>query len=277
MAGAASIQSASDFMNDFSRIGWFSVATRVIGIIFAFLGAIWVVSANHKEKDEIEILRKALSKAEAQGLSHAAAEFRLAVKSIVTANDSGWTPENAKRFQPEALKFGKSLFDYLGIPEVRVCLYEPSAGETEPEETGGANITALNYVWATPVPGRHDPSHSIPRSPETVHMFQALGSKKPHHNRKRKKPRSSGDVSNRWKSSICMGVRAGNEPFALLTVDSTVERAFDNAAEGVLTLLGDLLAFAEIEKDRTRQAHIAQRASTTTVELANGRREDVVL
>lgn len=263
VGGAASIQYIADFLNDFSRLGWFSGATRTAGIVLAFVGAIWIVLANQKEKDEIEVLRKALAKAEAQGLSHAAAEFRLAVKSIVAVNATGWTPENVSGFQSDALKFGKSLFDYLGIPEARVCLYEPGAVDTAPEEKDGATISALNYVWATPVPGRHDPSHTILRSPATTHMFQALESKKPHHNRKRKGSRASENVSKRWNSSICMGIRAGNETFALLTVDSTTERAFDNAAEGVLTLLGDLLAFAEIEKDRAREALIAQQASKT--------------
>lgn len=273
MAGVASIPSVAVSLNDFFHLGWFGVATRVTGTALSFLGAVWVISANHKEKDEIEVLRKAVTKAEGQGLSHATAEFRHAVQSIVAANDSGWTPENVKRFQPEALKFGKSLLDYLGVPEVRVCLYEPGAAETEPEETGGANITVLSYVYATPVSGRHDPSDSIIRSPDTAHMFQALASKKPHHNRKRKRLRTAGDLSKRWRSSICLGVRAGNEPFALLTVDSTAEKAFDNASEGVLTLLADLLAFAEVEKDRARQVHIAQRASTpSTLELADGRR-----
>jgi hypothetical protein len=265
IGGAASIQYIADFLNDFFRLGWFSGATRTAAIILAFVAAIWIVSANQKEKDEIEVLRAALAKAEAQGLSHAAAEFRVAVKSIVAFNVSGWTPENVTRFQSDALQFGKSLFDYLGIPEARVCLYEPGAVDTAPEETGGATITSLNYVWATPVPGRHDPSHTIPRSPATQHMFQALKDKKPQHTKKRKGSRASENLSKRWNSSICMGIKAGSEPFALLTVDSTAERAFDNAAEGVLTLLGDLLAFAEIEKDRAREARLAQQASNTLV------------
>ena len=271
MSGAPGIQNVADFLNNLVQIGWFSDAARATGVGLTLVGASWLVSANYKEKDEIEVLRKAVGTAESEGLSHAAAEFRHAVKSIVAGNESGWTPENVKRFQPETLKFGKSLFDYLGIPEVRVCLYEPSAGEEEPEERGGANITALTYVWATPVSGRHDPSHSILRSKETAHMFQALNNKKPHHNRRRKKGRAPGEESKRWRSSICMGVRAGNEPFALLTVDSTAERAFNDAAEGVLTLLGDLLAFAETEKDRAREAQFAQRAATIAVEFANGR------
>lgn|GEM_PF-6748075 len=258
LGGLASIPPIADTLNNFFHNGWFSVAARILAIAIAFIGAVWILLANLKEKDEIEVLRQALTKAESLGVSHAATGFRDAVRSIVDYNAAGWTPENVTRFQPEALKFGKSLFDFMGIAEARVCLYEPGAGEATPEEPSGANITALNYVWATPVLERHDPRPRIMRSPETKHMFDALTSKKPLHNRKRKRSKGSGDVSKKWKSSICLGVRKGNESVALLTVDSTTERAFDAAAEGVLILLGDLLAFSEIEKDRERKARIAQ-------------------
>ena len=91
MGGCASIQYIADFLNDFFHVGWFSGAFRTAGIVLAFVGAIWLISANHREKDEIEVLRKALAKAEVEGLSHATAEFRLAVRSIVAVNASGWT------------------------------------------------------------------------------------------------------------------------------------------------------------------------------------------
>lgn len=261
MSGLAAVTAIAEFLDDFFRCGWLSAALRAVGTISVFLAAIWLVSVNHKEKDEIEVLRTALATAEAEGLSHAAAEFRGAVASIVAYNANGWTPENVSRFQSEALRFGKSLFDYLNIPEVRVCLYEPGASEKEPEEADSANITALNWVYSTPVPGRHDPSRTIVRSPATRHMFHALESRRPQHNKKRKGARSSEDSSKRWKSSMCMGIKGDNEAFALLTVDSTNERAFGNAAEGILTLLGDLLVFAEAEKDRGLKARVTRKVA----------------
>lgn len=270
MAGLAAVTPIAEFLDDFFRCGWLSAALRAVGTISVFFAAIWLVSVNHKEKDEIEVLRTALATAEEQGLSHTAAEFRGAVASIVSYNASGWTPENVSRFQSEALKIGKSLFDYLSIPEVRVCLYEPGAGEKEPEEADGANITALNFVYATPVPGRHDPSQTIIRSPATRHMFHALESRRPQHNKKRKGIRSSENSSKRWKSSMCMGIKGDNEAFALLTVDSTNEHAFSNAAEGILTLLGDLLAFAEVEKDRALKARVTRKV-TGRLELSEWR------
>lgn len=272
LSGSASVQTIADVMNDVSQLGWFSSGVRLAGVSVALVGAVWLLFANHREKDEIEVLRRKLTEAESHGLGHAAAQFRLPVRSINSFNQSGWTPENVQRFQQDALQFGKSLFDYLGVTEARVCLYEPGAVDTEPEDSTAINITALTWVWSTPVPGRHDPRDTIIRSKETTHMFQALKSRQPEHIKKRKRSKSAGTQSKKWKSSICMGVKAGNESVALLTVDSTAEHAFNNVAEGVLTLLGDLLSFAELEKDRARVVRLAQQSPRTrTLESTNRR------
>lgn len=271
LSGITGVAGIGNFLNDLFLIGWFSSAARAVGVGLTAIGAIWLLATNHKEKDEIEVLRTRLEEAEGLGVGHAASEFRLAVKSIVAFNESGWTPENVKRFQQDALQFGKSLFDYLGVPEARVCLYAPGAEDTEPEFTNtSTNITALTWVWSTPVPGRHDPRETIGRSKETNHMFQALKSRQPQHTKKRRRAKVSSNHSKKWKSAICMGVRTGNEPIALLTVDSTGERAFDNIAEGVLALLGDLLSFAEGEKDRERVALITQ-PKVATLQSGNRR------
>lgn len=274
VAGIAFVPDVASWLGAAPGLSWMATAVRITGSLVAFAGTVWTLVANHGENDEINRLRILVDSAQRDGLGHAATEFRTAVNSLGQKNQSGWTPEAVSVFQEDTLKFGKSLFDYFGVPYARVCLYEPSSGEVEPGDKRRNDITALTAVWATPVKGRHDPQEVINRSSATDHLFTALSGRKPVHNKKRKKGRPSANGNELpWKSSMCMGVRYDKAPFALLTVDSTQERAFPNLAESLLILVVELLTLAEAEKQR-RMASQRVPSLSRNVDSSDGGKEN---
>jgi len=268
LSGLVSIPPLAQFLNTITACGWADTLIRVAGVGIAFLATSWNLLANHQDKSEIETLRARLASESSQGLSHAVAKFCETVKTMSDTNSGGWTPENVQRFQPEALKIGKSLLDHLNIPDARLCLYIPRPVDTEPDGTQGDSATALQSVCHTFVPGRHKPRRIIQRGKETGNLFSALDDETTRYIPNRKLPKGTKSASKKWKSAMSMGVWVGDEPFAVLTVDSTAADAFDHIADGVLTLVAGLLTFAEVEQDRLRRvqypAPVPQNATLET-------------
>lgn len=252
-SGLATVPPIAGFLNAVSSCGWSDALVRVMGVGVAFVATIWTLWANHKDKAEIASLHAQLAAEKSQGLSHAVAKFCEAVKTMSDTNAGGWTPENVERFQPEALKIGKSLLDHLSVPDARLCLYVPKVVETDPEGAEYEPATVLRNVCFTFVPGRHGPRRTISESKADARLFGALENETPK-STNRKLPKRTKSKSKKWKSAICMGVWAGDEPFAVLTVDSTAKDAFDHTADGVLTLVAGLLRFAEVEQNRHDRA-----------------------
>lgn len=98
-AAASAVPTWADWLNAVSNNGLFDIAVRSTGLIVAATGATMTAFATNREKDEIEVLREALTRAEASGLVHTASEFRKAVGLLVRYNSTGWTPSTSRFFR----------------------------------------------------------------------------------------------------------------------------------------------------------------------------------
>ncbi len=220
------------------------------GLVLALVSSIWLAIAAHKDKGleervaELEgevqgaarLLKEEKSQAKSDGYQAAASRMKSQLEKH-HKHLPNWNPEVGELLRAEAVELAREFLEAIGVKNVRVSFYTPSASEEDPESDQNPEngYTALSLGHASCSPGRHKPKEVHLYEERTKHMFEAMSSAAP------SSPPMRENVAG-WKAARQLGVKSnGFEPQGLLTADSTESSPFPAQADDILILAVELI------------------------------------